>query len=196
MSRENKKTAVTGVSWLDAVAYCAWLSEKTGKEYRLPSEAEWEYAARGGVNGAKDNFTYAGSDNIDEVAWYNGNAGGKVHPVGQLKKNQLGLYDMSGNVWEWCADTWGPYAGCSSASETDSTRRVIRGDSWDDVMTRLHASHAAIRAVVSDYSEDDLFTKRRFAWTGSTSVASYVILATTSHYDWTRTLIRRFVRAG
>jgi hypothetical protein len=78
----------------------------------------------------------------------------------------------------------------------DQIRQRTLGDSWDDVMCRLHTSHAAIRAVVSDYSEGDLFAKRRFAWTGSTSVGSYAVSATTSHYDWARTLIRRFVRAG
>ncbi len=78
----------------------------------------------------------------------------------------------------------------------DQIWQRARGDSWDDVMGRLHASHTAIWAVVSDYSEDDLFTKARFAWTGSTSVGSYAVSATTSHYDWARTLIRRFVRAG
>ncbi len=77
----------------------------------------------------------------------------------------------------------------------DGIWRRTRGDSWDDVMARLVASHAAIRTVVASYSEDDLFTKRRFAWTGSTSVGSYAVSATTSHYDWARGLIRRFVRS-
>ena len=76
----------------------------------------------------------------------------------------------------------------------DQIWQRTRNDAWDDVITRLHASHAAIRAVVSDYSEEDLFSKRRFAWTGSTSVGSYAVSATTSHYDWARTLIRRFAR--
>jgi hypothetical protein len=76
----------------------------------------------------------------------------------------------------------------------DQIWQRTRADAWDEVRARLDASHAAIRAVVSDYSEDDLFTKRRFPWTGSTSVGSYAVSATTSHYDWARTLIRRFVR--
>ena len=119
---------VINVSWDDAVAYCRWLSTKTGKTYRLPTEAEWEYAARGG-NKSKG-YTYSGSNNIDAVAWYSDNT---AHPVGQKQANELGLYDMTGNVWEWCSDWYGDY---SSGSQTNpkgassGTNRVLRGGSW------------------------------------------------------------------
>jgi formylglycine-generating enzyme required for sulfatase activity len=125
------------VSWYGAKAFAQWLSQKTGKNYRLPTEAEWEYSARGGPKWT-DGFVYAGSNNLNEVGWYSANAGSKTHPVASEKKaNQLGLYDMSGNVWEWCEDDWhGDYKGApedGSAWIEKGSRgefRVLRGGSW------------------------------------------------------------------
>ncbi|MFC2150906.1 formylglycine-generating enzyme family protein [Bacteroidota bacterium] len=93
---------VIHVSWRDVNAYCRWISKKTGIKYRLPTEAEWEYTARGG-NKSKG-YDYAGSNNISDVAWYRDNSGDETHPVGQKQPNELGIYDMTGNVWEWCSD--------------------------------------------------------------------------------------------
>ncbi|MCW5924719.1 MAG: formylglycine-generating enzyme family protein [Saprospiraceae bacterium] len=138
MSRENKKHPITGVSWNDAVAYCEWLSKKTGQPYRLPTEAEWEYAARGGI-AWKDGLQYAGSNNIDEVAWYEGNSGSQTHPVAGKKPNQRGLYDMSGNVWEWCQDVWhdnyqgAPLDGRAWMDGGSSGTAVLRGGLWGNV---------------------------------------------------------------
>jgi formylglycine-generating enzyme required for sulfatase activity len=122
---------VIHVSWNDAVAYCEWLSGKTGKKYRLPTEAEWEYAARGGQQ--SKHYKYAGSDELGDVAWYNENSGMKTHMVGGKKANELGLYDMSGNVLEWCQDWYGDYSSASQTNPTGAstgTRRVLRGGSW------------------------------------------------------------------
>jgi formylglycine-generating enzyme required for sulfatase activity len=129
---------VIHVSWNDAVAYCAWLNEVLPagqKVYRLPTEAEWEYAARGGEH--RDEYRYAGSDNIDEVAWYRDNSNMATHPVGQKKANALGLHDMSGLVWEWCSDWYGAdYYKNSPADNpkgpTSGSFRVVRGGSWYD----------------------------------------------------------------
>ena len=87
-----------------------------GYKFSLPTEAQWEYAARGGNKST--GYEYSGSNDINEVAWYDGNSGGQTHPVGEKKPNELGLYDMSGNVWEWCLDTIGSH-------------RIIRGGSWN-----------------------------------------------------------------
>lgn len=122
---------VENVTWNDAQKFCAELSRMTGRQFRLPTEAEWEYAARGGKKST--NAKYSGSSSISNVAWYGDNSGGQTHSVGKLRPNELGIYDMSGNVWEWCYDWYGSY---DSASQIDpmgpssGSCRVLRGGSW------------------------------------------------------------------
>ena len=136
---------VINVSWPDAVKFCEWLSEEAGKHDRLPSEAEWEYAAR---SGDKDE-TWAGTFQERELggfAWYNANSGSKTQPVGTKKPNGLGLYDMSGNVWEWVQDCWhdnynGAPTDGSAPKESGGGRRVVRGGSWDSKPVYLRSSN-------------------------------------------------------
>lgn len=124
---------VVHVSWNDATAYCNWLSEKTGKKYRLPTEAEWEFAARGGIRSL--GYKYAGGNDLDPVAWYGENGDAQTHLIGLKKPNELGLYDMSGNVWEWCSDRFGSiyYQNSPARNPTGpdaSAFRVRRGGGW------------------------------------------------------------------
>jgi len=136
---------VIHVSWNDATAYAEWLSQKTGQTWRLPTEAEWEYAARGG-----ENYKYAGSDNIDNVAWYGyDKSGKKTHPVGQKSPNGYGLYDMSGNVWEWCSDWYDDYNTGSQTNPKGASRgsdRVLRGGSWSINAGYCRVAHRGINA--------------------------------------------------
>jgi formylglycine-generating enzyme required for sulfatase activity len=140
------------VNWLEAVEYCNKRSIKEGltpaysgsgnnitcnwnaNGYRLPTEAEWEYAAKGG-NRDQTVYEYSGSNSADSVAWYNGNSGRSTHPVGTKAPNSLGLYDMSGNVWEWCWDRYGRYssgAQVNPVGASSGSGRVGRGGGWDD----------------------------------------------------------------
>jgi formylglycine-generating enzyme required for sulfatase activity len=127
---------VTNVSWDDIQKFIVSLNRTTGKNYRLPTEAEWEYAARGGSN--DKNFKYAGSNNIGDVAWYDANARGYAygtHRVGTKAPNELGIYDMSGNVWEWVKDFYDKYTTIQLSNPSGpsfGTYHVIRGGSWSD----------------------------------------------------------------
>ncbi|MCC5944007.1 MAG: formylglycine-generating enzyme family protein, partial [Bernardetiaceae bacterium] len=135
---------VEQVSWSDCQEFIKKISKLTGREFRLPSEAQWEYAARGGIK-SKD-YRYAGSNDIDEVAWYGyEKSEKKTHPVAQKQANELGIYDMSGNVWEWCEDDWhNSYKGAptNESAWIGSPRGsdcVARGGSW-----RSNARYARI----------------------------------------------------
>jgi len=119
------------VSWNHIQDFLENLNRKTGKNYRLPTEAEWEYAARGG-NTSKG-YTFSGSNSIDDVAWFSDNSGLKTNPVSQKQPNELGISDMSGNVWEWCSDLYGTYSSGSQKNpkgRSSGSDRVIRGGSW------------------------------------------------------------------
>lgn len=126
---------VETVSWYDCQTFIRKLNALTGKNFRLPTEAEWEFAARGGNNSR--GYKYAGSNNIGDVAWYDGNSGSKTHTVGAVgtkSPNELGIYDMSGNVWEWCQNWFGSYSSASQtnpAGASSGSDRVLRGGSWD-----------------------------------------------------------------
>lgn len=128
---KGSKLPVEQVSWYDCQTFIMKLNELTGVSFRLPTEAEWEYAARGG-NQSKG-YMYSGSNAINEVAWYSGNSDSKTHQVAAKKANELGLYDMSGNVWEWCQDWFGSYSSSEQTNPTGPSTgsdRVYRGGSW------------------------------------------------------------------
>jgi len=137
------------VHWDDVQKFLAKLNELTGKKYRLPTEAEWEFACRGGKHSA--HYKYSGSNNIYDVAWCGaysgGNSGETTHPVGTRQPNELGIYDMSGNVWEWCQDWYGAY---TEEPQTDpqgpatGINRVARGGGWYTVAEYCHVSNRFI----------------------------------------------------
>ena len=120
------KRPVLNVSYDDAVNFCKWMSKKSNGEIRLPNEAEWEYAAIGGRK--SKGYTFSGSNNWEDVSWSESNSGNKTQPVGKKKPNELKIYDMSGNLWEWCAD----FSGSSGNKNGKSIKRALRGNSFDN----------------------------------------------------------------
>lgn len=129
------------VSWQDCQEFIRKLNSITGRHFRLPTEAEWEYAARGG---RKSRGTqYSGGSDIMDVAWYESNSGNRPHDVGTKQPNELGIYDMTGNVWEWCQDWYGSYSSSSQTNPTGSVSgsyRVYRGGSWGIGARCCHSS--------------------------------------------------------
>jgi formylglycine-generating enzyme required for sulfatase activity len=122
---------VENVSWSDAQEFIERLNAATGKRYRLPTEAEWEYAARGGAKSR--GYKYSGSHNLSNVAWFEDNSGSRTHPVGAKLSNELGIHDMSGNVYEWCSDWYGSYPASAQQDPMGAgsgSSRVLRGGSW------------------------------------------------------------------
>ena len=123
---------VENVSWYDCQTFIKRLNSYTGRNFRLPTEAEWEFAARGG--NYSRHYKYSGSNYISDVGWYDDNSGNRTHPVGTKQANELGLYDMSGNVWEWCSDWYGSYSFYSQNDPTgpnSGSYRVNRGGGWN-----------------------------------------------------------------
>ena len=128
---KGENLPVETVNWNECQEFISKLNSMTGRKFRLPTEAEWEYAARGGKKSR--GYQYSGSNSISDVAWYDGNSGSKTHPVGTKQANELGIYDMSGNVYEWCSDWYGSYSSSSQTNPTGAdsgSGRVNRGGSW------------------------------------------------------------------
>jgi formylglycine-generating enzyme required for sulfatase activity len=129
-------------SWDDAQMFIERLNAATGKQYRLPTEAEWEYAARGGNK--NKGYKYSGSNRVKNVAWMITNGDLTPHPVGTKQANELGIYDMTGNVWEWCSDWYGGYSASAQNNPTGASSgsaRVSRGGSWGNSEGRCRVAH-------------------------------------------------------
>ncbi|MYF24412.1 MAG: formylglycine-generating enzyme family protein [Nitrospira sp. SB0672_bin_25] len=142
--RNCPRCPVEHVGWDDTKMFLKKLNALTGGHYRLPTDAEWEYAARGGQKNQA--FLYVGSDDLGSVAWYDKNSGHRVHRVGQKQPNALGLYDMSGNVWEWLEDCWGkkfpgPPADGSAWKSGNCARHMMRGGAWTSYPRYLRSSN-------------------------------------------------------
>lgn len=132
--RVGDNLPVEQVSWNDCQVFIQKLNQLTGKQFRLPTEAEWEYAARGGRKSR--GYKYAGGNNIGSVAWYDDNSGNEMHPVATKQANELGIYDMSGNVWEWCSDWYGDYTSSSQSDPqgpSSGSDRVGRGGGYGSI---------------------------------------------------------------
>ena len=143
---------VEQVSWIDCQTFIAKLNQLTGKTFRFLTEAEWEFAARGGNKSM--GYQYSGSNNIDEVAWYEGNSENSTHPVGLKSPNELGLYDMTGNVMEWCQDWYGmDYYSVSPLTNptgpSAGNKRIVRGGSFYDIINKGFEFAVALRNFMS-----------------------------------------------
>ncbi len=148
----EKNLPVEQVSWNDAVKFCRKLSQERGKTYRLPTEAEWEYACRAGTTGV-----YGGSGKLDDMAWYRDNSGERTHPVGQKQPNAWGLYDMHGNVWEWCSDFFSDPTGSVTdpRGPVSGSLHAVRGGSFNNGVQ--HCREALRDPQLPTTSEDQSF---------------------------------------
>lgn len=152
----DKNLPVTNVSWNDCQDFIKRLNDITGMKFRLPSEAEWEFAAKGGQKGKLNGYKYSGSNTITNIMWYSKNSGNRPHTVSSKQSNELGLFDMSGNVWEWCSDWYAPYDirhSFSPNGPTNGTEKVCRGGSF---MSEAKECRVSIREkdLPNEKSED------------------------------------------
>lgn len=150
----SRQYAVGGVSWLDCQTFITKLNEMTGLTFRLPTEAEWEYAARGGKY--SKGYKYAGSDMLDDVAWHRDNSNDVGHPIAQKLPNELGLYDMSGNMYECCYDWYGPYGTAPQKNPQGpptGTNRVYRGGSRFNYYVHCRISYRSNNAPAAHYRD-------------------------------------------
>ena len=139
---KGENLPVENVSWDDCQVFVRKLNSLTGQNFRLPTEAEWEFACRGGNNSL--GYKYSGSDNIDNVAWFDCNSGRKTHFVATKSPNELGIYDMSGNVWEWCSDWYDKYSSGAQANPKgpeSGSGRVFRGGGWGGLAGSCRSSN-------------------------------------------------------
>ncbi|MBX3239213.1 MAG: formylglycine-generating enzyme family protein [Chitinophagaceae bacterium] len=151
---------IDNISWRDAQEFIRRLNLITGKHYTLPTEAEWEFAAKGGKDGK--GYRFSGSDNIDEVGWHAGNSERHPHPVGEKEPNELGLYDMTGNMWEWCQDRYTKFyyeenIKYSPEGPSEGSGRVRRGGSW---FTSARNCRTSARSSVKEDYKDNSITFR------------------------------------
>ncbi len=148
----NSQRPVEYVSWDDCQEFITKLNQLTGKRFRLPTEAEWEYAARGGNKSQA--YKYSGSNAIEEVAWYMDNSGDATHDVKSKSPNELGIYDMNGNVWEWCQDWYGDYTSDSQVNPqgpTNASYRVLRGGGWINRARQCRATYRNYQKSTSSF---------------------------------------------
>ncbi len=155
--KDCEECPVENVSWNDVQEYIQKLNAQTGKKYRLPTESEWEYAAKGGKSSI--GFTYSGSNEMNAVVWNTENCGGKTHKVGGKQANELGIYDMTGNVWEWCSDWYDKYNSFKETNPTGASLgqyRVERGGSWNSYAEDCRAAYRDRRTPDKGYDNGGL----------------------------------------